>query len=131
MSKEGGKMEKIIKKITNIPRREVIYFVIFSLALFFPHEAFECAELTFECIEWMLDHLIELLFETGTHETQVIVFNLLFFTVLGYFIWRARKWSTHKGEAAWNNLIMNMEKTLGRWYIVAPVMLKTLEIVLL
>ena len=121
-------MEKIMEKIKNVPRRELIYFVIFSLALFFPHEAFECAELSFECVEWVLDHLIELLFETGTHETQVIVFNLLFFSVLGYVTLRVRKWRAHKGEVVWNDLVMNVRKIIVRWYVVAPVILKALEV---
>jgi len=112
-----------------IPRREWFYFSLVSILLFFPHEAFECAELTFECLESILDHLVEFLFETGTHDTQVIVFNLLFFAVLGYSVWRVRKWYAQKGGTVWNKL--TMKKFMGRWYVVVPVVSKIIEIGLL
>ncbi len=47
----------------------------------------ELAHLLFESAEATLDNIIELLFETGLHDTQVIVFYILF-AVIGYGIYR-------------------------------------------
>jgi hypothetical protein len=48
---------------------------------------FEVADVTFEAVETMLDHLVEHLFHTGLHDTQVIVFYIIVST-LAYPVYR-------------------------------------------
>jgi len=48
---------------------------------------FEVADVTFEAVETMLDHLVEHLFHTGLHDTQVIVFYIIVST-LAYPLYR-------------------------------------------
>lgn len=38
---------------------------------------FEVADVTFEAVETMLDHVVEYLFHTGLHDTQVIVYYII------------------------------------------------------
>jgi hypothetical protein len=49
----------------------------------------EFAHILFESIESVLDTLVEHIFQTGLHETQVIVFYLLVFLAIGglYCLW--------------------------------------------
>jgi hypothetical protein len=44
---------------------------------------FEVAHVTFEAVETMLDHLVEHLFHTGLHDTQVIVYYIIV-SILAY-----------------------------------------------
>jgi len=48
---------------------------------------FEVADVTFESVETMLDHLVEHLFHTDLHDTQVIVFYIII-SVLAYPLYR-------------------------------------------
>jgi hypothetical protein len=48
---------------------------------------FEVADVTFEAVETMLDHLVEHLFHTGLHDTQVIVYYIIV-SVLAYPLYR-------------------------------------------
>jgi hypothetical protein len=52
--------------------------VIFGLLLELMHTLLELAHLLFEFIESTLDHIVEHIFHTGVHETQIIVFYLIF-----------------------------------------------------
>lgn len=69
--------------------------VVFGLLLEFTHFLFELLlhilHLSFEFIEINLDHLVEHLFSTDLHQTQVIVFYvILSFLVYGFYrLWRA------------------------------------------
>ncbi|NOT10414.1 MAG: hypothetical protein HOP23_01025 [Methylococcaceae bacterium] len=51
--------------------------VIFGLVAELMHLLFELAHLLFEFLESTLDHLVEHVFHTEVHETQVIVFYLI------------------------------------------------------
>jgi hypothetical protein len=57
--------------------------MVFGLLLEFIHVLFEFIEIT-------LDKLVEHIFHTGLHETQIIVFYLLVSIALGalYYLWR-------------------------------------------
>lgn len=65
--------------------------VLFGLFFELLHLCLEFAHILFEFVESTLDHVIEHLFDTDLHATQVIVFyiilSLLFFGVVG--LWRA------------------------------------------
>ncbi len=65
--------------------------VLFGLFFELLHLCLEFAHILFEFVESTLDHVIEHLFETDLHATQVIVFyiilSLLFFGIVG--LWRA------------------------------------------
>lgn len=54
------------------------------------HLSMEFFHIAFEFLEMSLDHVVEHLFETGVHQTQVIVFYTIVAmgAVAGYFIWR-------------------------------------------
>ena len=51
---------------------------------------FEALHLLFEVVEMALDKVIEHTFETGVHETQLIVFYILLVLlgILTYFLWK-------------------------------------------
>ncbi len=48
---------------------------------------FEVADVAFESVETMLDHLVEHLFHTGLHDTQVIVFYTIV-SIVAYPLYR-------------------------------------------
>lgn len=48
---------------------------------------FEVAHVTFEAVETMLDHVVEYLFHTGLHDTQVIVYYIIV-GILAYPLYR-------------------------------------------
>lgn len=88
-----------------------MYDVLFHLLLGFLHILFEAAE-------WVLDHLIEHLFDTGTHETQVIVFYILI-TIIGgsvYRLYRQLPRWYHKLE---HKLYQQTVVTLVQWRAVS------------
>ncbi|MFA5984309.1 MAG: hypothetical protein WC782_09855 [Methylococcaceae bacterium] len=60
-----------------------------SLELF--HHVLEALHILFEFLESSLDHVVEHLFHTDLHQTQVIVFYILvsMAATAGYFIWLA------------------------------------------
>jgi hypothetical protein len=61
----------------------------FGLLLELLHALFECTHLLFEVFEAALDHLVEHIFHTGGHETQIIVFYLMVSMAFGglYYLW--------------------------------------------
>jgi hypothetical protein len=65
------------------------------ISIVMPHMVFELLlevfHLLFEGIESSLDTIIELVFETGGHETQIIVFYIMFALMAygGYRLWKA------------------------------------------
>lgn len=74
--------------ISRYGRKKIIYCLLFLMAVIVPdvligltlsllHLLFEILHLTFEFIESALDEMVEHLFHTDTHETQLIVFYLL------------------------------------------------------
>lgn len=65
--------------------------VIFGLLLGFLHLLLELIHILFEFVEMALDSLVEHVFHTGLHETQIIVFYILCTIGLGllYFLKRA------------------------------------------
>lgn len=65
--------------------------VIFGLLIDFGHLLVESGHTLFEVIEISLDHLVEHLFETDLHQTQVIVFYIIVFVALSgcYWLWHA------------------------------------------
>jgi len=76
--------------------------VVFGLIIELMHVLLEFAHLLFEFIESSLDHVVEHIFETDVHETQVIVFYMIVTMAFGglYFICRAmpsafRKFKEH------------------------------------
>ncbi len=64
---------------------------LFGLFVGLSHTLWELAHLLFEVIEATLDHFVEHIFETDTHETQVIVFySMSAMASIGlYFLLRA------------------------------------------
>jgi hypothetical protein len=71
--------------------------LVFGLVTEILHLGLEVAHLLFEFLEIALDHVIEHLFETEVHETQVIVFYIIvsMAAVSAFFIFRGlRKFFT-------------------------------------
>jgi hypothetical protein len=62
---------------------------VFGLLLELLHTLFECTHLLFEIFEAALDHLVEHIFHTEVHETQIIVFYLMVCMAFGglYYLW--------------------------------------------
>lgn len=84
--------------ISRYGRKKIIYCLLFLIAVIVPdvlidltlsllHLLFEILHLTFEFIESALDQMVEHLFHTDTHETQLIVFYILC-SVAVYFLYR-------------------------------------------
>lgn len=80
----------------------------FELLLSLSHHLLEVVlhivHLAFEFVEYNLDHVIEHAFHTDTHETQIIVFYILFAVGLVglYFLWRI----VPPACARWGNSLM-------------------------
>lgn len=83
----------------------------------------ELGHILFEHIEVMLDKLVEHIFHTGRHQTQIIVFYLMLSITFGgiYYLWRVllplcrqckenllAAWSSHKTSAScyWQQLAL-------------------------
>lgn len=84
--------------ISRYGRKKIIYCLLFLMAVTVPdvlidltlsllHLLLEIVHLTFEFIESALDEMVEHLFHTDTHETQLVVFYILCSVVI-YFIYR-------------------------------------------
>ena len=71
--------------VTLIILPDVVFGLIFGLA----HILLELAHMIFEFIEVNLDRIVEYIFDTDVHQTQVIVFYLLLAIALGgvYYLW--------------------------------------------
>ncbi len=63
--------------------------VVFGLIFGFVHILLEFAHMIFEFIEVNLDRIVEYIFDTDVHQTQVIVFYLMLAIALGgaYYLW--------------------------------------------
>lgn len=72
--------------------------VVFGLLLDLIHNLLEVAHLLFELFESALDHIVEHIFHTDRHETQVIVFYLMLSMAFGglYYLWRRMPRIYHK-----------------------------------
>jgi len=68
--------------VTAIVAPDVVFGLLFSVLHFLFEHLLELSHLTFEFIESVLDHLIEHLFHTDLHQTQVIVFYVLLSVIL-------------------------------------------------
>jgi hypothetical protein len=64
--------------------------VIFGLLLELAHNFFEVIHLLFEIFEATLDHIVEHIFHTGLHETQIIVFYLMLSMAFGGLYYLSR-----------------------------------------
>jgi hypothetical protein len=64
--------------------------VIFGLLLDLTHSLLELAHLLFEFVESTLDHIVEQIFHTDLHETQIIVFYWMLSMAFGglYYLCR-------------------------------------------
>lgn len=64
--------------------------MVFGLVLGIVHIVFELVHMLFEYVEVILDHIVEHIFETDLHQTQVIVFYLMLsIAVVGlYYLWQ-------------------------------------------
>jgi len=71
--------------VTLIILPDVIFGLIFGLA----HILLELAHMIFEFIEVNLDRIVEYIFDTDVHQTQVIVFYLMLLMAFGglYYLW--------------------------------------------
>jgi hypothetical protein len=65
--------------------------IIFGLLLELLHHFFEVIHLIFEVFEASLDHVVEHIFHTGMHETQVIVFYLIMCIICGVIYYISKK----------------------------------------
>ena len=63
--------------------------VVFGLLIELTHSLIEVAHILFEVLEAALDHIIEHIFHTGMHETQIIVFYLMISMAFSglYYLW--------------------------------------------
>lgn len=74
--------------------------VLFGLFFELLHLLLEFAHILFEFVESTLDHLVEHLFETDLHATQVVVFYIImsaaFFSIVG--LWRTLRRACIRGK---------------------------------
>jgi hypothetical protein len=72
--------------ITVIAMPDVVFGLLFELFHFLFEHFLEFLHLAFEFVELNLDKLVEHFFDTGLHETQVIVFYIIAsFVVYGFY----------------------------------------------
>ena len=85
------KVSILVAVITVIVAPGMVFGSLFELLHFLFELFLEFAHLSFEFIESNLDHLVEHLFDTSLHQTQIIVFYIIMsFVVYGlYRLWRA------------------------------------------
>ncbi len=85
--------QKIFRGLTAIGILIIILMphLLFELTVEFLHLLLEwlieLGDIVFEWVELSLDTLIELLFETDLHDTQIIVFYIIM-SVIGFFVYR-------------------------------------------
>lgn len=92
----------------------ILLLIVLSIVVLIPGTVFglllEVSHALFEVLEEGFDLLIEHVFHTGTHETQIIVFYLLFSLIIyGFYkLWRASQrwyssfkitWAQQKSDA--------------------------------
>lgn len=88
------------------------------ISILIPHTVFglllELFHLLFEGIESSLDTIIELLFETGGHETQIIVFYIMFAAMGygGYRLWKAMPCYWQKIKNYWTAVYKDYKTAL-------------------
>jgi hypothetical protein len=86
---------------------DVVMGLLFELVHFFFELLYEVADISFEWIETLLDKIVEHLFHTELHQTQIIVFYLIVGIALLplYYLWRMLRrlffWSKETLLAAW------------------------------
>ena len=89
---------------------DVVMGLLFELVHFFFELLYEVADISFEWIETLLDKIVEHLFHTELHQTQIIVFYLIMGIALLplYYLWRMLlrlffrlKENLHAAHAAW------------------------------
>lgn len=94
--------------ITVIAMPDVVFGLLFELLHLLLELFLEFSHLAFEFIEINLDHLVEHLFETDVHQTQVIVFYIIVsFVIYGiYRLWRVVppfcRWCKKKQITYWS-----------------------------
>lgn len=100
--------------ITVIALPDVVFGLLFELCHFLFELFLEFSHLAFEFIESNLDHLVEHLFETDVHQTQVIVFYIIVpFVFYGlYRLWQVVppfcRWCKKKQIAYWSRKKANL-----------------------
>jgi len=96
----------LIGIVIMITMPDVVIGLLFELVHFF----FELLHISFEWLESILDYIVEHLFHTELHETQIIVFYLMvgIAVIPLYYLWRMLlclffqlKETSHSAHAAW------------------------------
>lgn len=88
-----------------------------------PHSVFESLfelfHLLFEGIESTLDTIIELLFETGSHKTQIIVFYIMFSIAAYacYRLWQSLPYFWQRIRDYINNVYLDYKTTLTIYWL--------------
>jgi hypothetical protein len=105
--------QKIMTSLVTVIIIISIYDVLLHLLLGTLHILFESAE-------YVLDAAIDYLLETGTHETQIIVFYILIAIIGGCFYriyhFLPRWWHTLKQK-----LYQHKTETLTQWYALSTI----------
>ncbi|MDD4906792.1 MAG: PilZ domain-containing protein [Methylobacter tundripaludum] len=100
--------------ITVIALPDVVFGLLSELCHFLFELFLEFSHLAFEFIESNLDHLVEHLFETDVHQTQVIVFYIIvLFVFYGFYrLWQVVppfcRWCKKKQIAYWSRKKANL-----------------------
>ncbi|MGZ5007498.1 MAG: PilZ domain-containing protein [Methylobacter sp.] len=100
--------------VTVITLPDVVFGLLLELLHFLSEIFLHVLHLAFEFIESNLDHLVEHLFETDVHQTQIIVFYILVpFVLYGlYRLWRVvpvfYRWCKKKQFAYWSRKKANL-----------------------
>jgi hypothetical protein len=104
-------VERFYRKIFIASTISIIILFMYDVIL---HLVMGIFHAVFDSVEHMLDLLIEFLFDTGTHETQIIVFYILAplicYALYKLYRWLLRWWSNFK-----LGLIEEKEQFLVYW----------------
>jgi hypothetical protein len=88
-----------------------LYDVVFHFILTVFHILFEAAE-------WVLDHLVEHLFETGMRETQLIVFYTLM-TIIGLILYGLYRQLPVWRDRLIEKIKQHIAETVSEWHSVS------------
>lgn len=103
----------------NIHQKIILAFVLFTFVIFMYEELFHLLiglfHALFESLEHILDIGIEHLLETDTHETQVIVFYILFAFIL-YGLYRFYRFLPRWYDKLKKNLHQQKIETQAQWH---------------
>jgi hypothetical protein len=108
-----------VKMTFGIKHKIILFSTLLTFLAFtydtLPHLLLELLHGLFESVEYILHGCIEHLFETGTHDTQIIVFYILF-SIISYGLYRLYRFLPRCYQSCKNSLANDKAQILAYWH---------------